>query len=76
MTREDCAWLFYNLMAAQTKSGQVYAQTLGYTLDASGHVDYSALITADTEGPFTVSGKISLPFSSSGVTVSGPISAR
>lgn len=69
MSREDCAWLFYNLMAAQTKSGQVYAQTLGYTLDATGHVDYSALISADTEGPFTVSGKISLPFSESGVTV-------
>ncbi len=69
MSREDCAWLFYNLMAAQTKSGQVYAQTLGYTLDATGHVDYASLVSAGTEGPFTVSGKISLPFSESGVTV-------
>lgn len=62
MSRQDCAWLFYNIMAAQTKSGQVYAQTLGYTLDATGHVDYSALVTSDTEGPFTASGAISLPF--------------
>lgn len=52
MSRSDCAYLFYNLMAAKTKEGQVYAQTLGYTLDATGHVDYAALVTANTSGPF------------------------
>lgn len=63
MSRMDCAWLFYNLMAAETKSGQIYGQTLGYTLDSTGHVDYGSLVTADTEGPFTASGGLTLPFS-------------
>ena len=72
MRRSDCASLFYNLMAAQTKSGQIYAQSLGYTLDATGHVDYAALVTAGTEGPFTLTaGAIAdqLPFGTGGITV-------
>ena len=69
MTRMDCAWLFYNLMATNTKEGQPYGQTLGYTLDSTGHVDYGALVTAETEGPFTVSGDVTLPFAKSTATV-------
>jgi len=56
MTRSDCAQLFYNLMAAQTKDGKVYASTLGYTVDSSGHVDYASLISAGTKGPYTLTG--------------------
>ena len=72
MTRSDCADLFYNLMAAKTKYGQIYAHTLGYTLDASGHVDYSSLVSANTKGPFTLtSGSIAdaLPFGTTAITV-------
>lgn len=69
MTRMDCAWLFYNLMATNTKEGQPYGQTLGYTLDSTGHVDYGSLVTAETEGPFTVQGEVSLPFNEAQATV-------
>ncbi len=72
MTRSDCAYLFYNLMSAQTKDGQIYARTLGYTLDDSGHVDYASLVSADTEGPFTLTGgsiAAGLPFGTDGITV-------
>ncbi|MCI8525283.1 MAG: S-layer homology domain-containing protein [Oscillospiraceae bacterium] len=72
MTRRDCAHLFYNLMAAQTKAGMVYAQSLGYQLDSTGHVDYASLVQSNTKGPFTLkSGGIadSLPFSAQGATV-------
>ncbi len=75
MTRRDCAWLFYNLMAAQTKDGQVYAQTLGYTLDSTGHVDYAGLVTSDTEGPFTVTGALQLPFAAETVYRNGALSS-
>lgn len=72
MTRSDCAHLFYNLMAAKTKDGQIYAQTLGYTLDGTGHVDYASLVSSGTSGPYTLaSGSIAsrLPFTTSGITV-------
>ena len=64
MTREDCMYLFYNLLTAQTKNGQVYGMTLGYTLNASGEVDYSALVRKNMKGPFvTENANLSLPFS-------------
>lgn len=69
MSRMDCAWLFYNLLATETKDGQIYGQTLGYTLDSTGHVDYGSLVTSETEGPFTVSGTVSLPFDRNSATV-------
>ena len=58
MTRNDCAQLFANLMSAKTKEGTVYAKTLGYELDASGGLDYSSLVSADTKGPFTLTGSV------------------
>lgn len=58
MTRSDCAHLFANLMSAKTKEGTVYAKTLGYDLDASGHLDYTSLVSADTKGPYTLTGSI------------------
>ncbi len=63
ITREDCMYLFYNLLTAQTKSGQVYGQTLGYTLNASGEIDYSALVKKNMKGPYvTENTSFSLPF--------------
>ncbi|MDL2274061.1 S-layer homology domain-containing protein [Oscillospiraceae bacterium OttesenSCG-928-G22] len=52
LTRRDCMLVFYNLMGAQTKEGKVYGQTLGYTVSASGEIDYAALILGDAKGPF------------------------
>lgn len=63
ITREDCMYLFYNLLTAQTKSGQVYGMTLGYTLNASGEIDYSALVSKNMKGPYvTENASLSLPF--------------
>lgn len=58
MTRKDCAHLFANLMSAKTKEGTVYAKTLGYEMDASGHLDFSSLISNGTKGPHTLTGSI------------------
>lgn len=72
MTRGDCAQLFYNLMAAKTKDGMIYAQTLGYALDATGHVDYASLVSSNTSGPFTLAGgsiEGGIPFNTNGITV-------
>ena len=63
LTRGDCMYIFYNLMTAQTKSGSVYATTLGYSLTASGELDYASLVSSDLKGPFTAtSGHLDLPF--------------
>ena len=34
-------YLFYNLLTAPTKNGQVYLTTLGHSLTASGEIDWS-----------------------------------
>lgn len=63
ITREDCMYIFYNLLSAKTKSGAVYGQTLGYTLNASGQIDYGALVQRNMKGPYvTEDGSLSLPF--------------
>lgn len=56
LTRRDCAQLFYNLLTCKTAQGQVYALTLGYTLDEDGQVDYLAAVKEDLEGPFLSGG--------------------
>ena len=35
LTRQDTMYLFYNLLTAPTKNGQVYLTTLGHSLTAS-----------------------------------------
>ncbi len=71
LTRKDCMYIFYNLMTATTKEGSTYATALGYSLTSSGELDYTALVTANLEGPYTVdSSGLSLPFTTtSNVTV-------
>ena len=70
ITREDCMYLFYNLLTADTKSGQVYGQTLGYSLNSAGEIDYSALVSKNMKGPYvTESSSLSLPFSGNNVEV-------
>lgn len=51
LSGRDCAYLFYNLMTAETASGQVYATTLGYKL-TNGDVDYTAATLDNVSGPF------------------------
>lgn len=64
LTRQDCMNLFCNLMTTDTKKGDTYATTLGYSLTASGDLDYSALVASNLKGPYTVdSSGLVLPFS-------------
>ena len=72
LTRGDCMYIFYNLMTAETKSGSVYATTLGYSLTASGELDYAGLVSSDLKGPFTAaSGRLDLPFTPVSYTKNG-----
>lgn len=69
LTRQDCVYLFYNLLVSDTSAGAVYGATLGYTV-TNGQVDYSTLVSNDTKGPYVADGgMISLPFSTDGATV-------
>ena len=72
LSRKDCMNLFYNLMNAKTKSGAVYAESLGYLLSPNEEIDYSALLKKELSGPYVVSGgnlDSILPFSSSEAAV-------
>lgn len=62
LTRRHCARLFYNLLKAKTSQGQVYANTLGYSLDSDGEVDYLAVAKEDLDGPFVWSAGTDLAF--------------
>lgn len=62
LTRGDCAQVFYNLLTAKTAQGQVYAVTLGYTLDADGEVDYLAVARDDWTGPVVWTAQSALDF--------------
>lgn len=67
----NCVNLFYNVLNATTKDGKVYAQTLGYTLDENGELDYLSIVNTGTEGPFIAQNNWTsiLPFTVTGATV-------
>ena len=75
LTGQDCVDLFYNLLTAKTGAGTVYGTTLGYTV-TNGQVDWSALVTAETKGPYVAeSASLSLPFTPSTVYCNGAVSS-
>ena len=75
MTRRDCAALFANLMTAKTSGGQIYAETLGYTV-TNGEVDYTALTLENLSGPYVAeSSSVSLPFQPTTVYRNGEVSS-
>ncbi|MGB4657998.1 MAG: S-layer homology domain-containing protein, partial [Mobilitalea sp.] len=53
---DNCVNLFYNTLKATTKDSKIYAETLGYTLDSNGEIDYLSLMNSDIEGPVIVDG--------------------
>ncbi len=68
LTREVAMHLFYNVMHTQTKSGQIYAQTLGHPM-LGEEIDYALLVQSVTDGPFVLeTGNVGslLPFVTSG----------
>ena len=75
LTRQDCVELFYNLLTAQTSAGAVYGVSLGYTI-TGGQLDYSALVAADTKGPYVAADTaLSLPFTPGTVYLNGAVSS-
>lgn len=71
MTRRDALWLFYNLMTAKAKNGQVYLTNLGHSLTSSGEIDRVALLNSVMEGPVVVENgwQESIPFDVTTATV-------
>ncbi|MDD3168484.1 MAG: hypothetical protein PHC91_03345, partial [Eubacteriales bacterium] len=73
MTKGDGANLLYNLMGTTMKDGsKTYAESLGYTLNDSGEVDYAGVISSNMNGPYTVrsgSWASELGMNASGLTV-------
>lgn len=65
LSYSNCVDLFYNVLNTTTKDGKVYAETLGYSLDAKGELDYLSVVNTKTEGPVVAGGNWanSLPFS-------------
>ncbi len=55
LTKGDAANLIYNMMGTTVKDGsKTYAETLGYSLNDSGQVDYADVISSNMIGPYTV----------------------
>ncbi len=61
LTLEDGAVLLYNALTANTKDGQVYATTLGFTVN-NGKVDTSSVLLSNLKGPFVAGASTTLPF--------------
>lgn len=53
-TYQDCVNFFYNLLHAKTASGEAYAQTLGYELNAKGKLDEEQIRKQTVKGPYIV----------------------
>lgn len=58
LSRQDCVYLFYNMLSANTKSGVKYLQMLGYTADTNGNVDINKVINENVDGPYVVTSTI------------------
>lgn len=69
MTRRNMMYLFYNLLNTETKDGQVYAETLGYSLNENDEIDYLSIVSDTMEGPYVVTGTLSEIVSTTDKTV-------
>ena len=66
MTLEDGAVLLYNALTATTAEGQVYASSLGFTVN-NGVVDVSSILLSNVKGPFVAGLGTQLPFAPTAV---------
>lgn len=71
VSRRDAMYLFYNLLTAPTKSGQVYCTTLGYPLTAGGELDRVSILNSAMDGPVICQSgwESAIPFSLDHATV-------
>lgn len=51
LTQADCITIFYNLLNAKQKSGEIYGKTLGYALNEDSVIDYNSVLKMKTKGP-------------------------
>lgn len=65
LTVKDCSYLFYNILTATSKNGNIYAVSLGYAVDSYGELDYLSLVSTSIKGPIIADEdwKTELPFS-------------
>ena len=73
LDRQNCAYLFYNLLSAKTNDGQTYATALGYTV-TNGQVNYTAVAMDHLSGPYVAEGGAELPSSVTAVYRNGELS--
>ena len=73
MDRQNCAYLFYNLLSAKTNDGQTYATALGYTV-TNGQVNYTTVAMDNLSGPYVAEGGAELPSSVTAVYRNGELS--
>ena len=66
MTLEDGAVLLYNALTATTAEGNVYASSLGFTVN-NGVVDVSSILLSNVKGPFVAGLDTQLPFAPTAV---------
>lgn len=52
LTKNDCETLFYNLLNAKQSTGEIYAKTLGYSLNGDGKIDYTTMLDKKLKGPY------------------------
>ncbi|MBQ4137611.1 MAG: S-layer homology domain-containing protein [Clostridia bacterium] len=63
--RKDAMFMLVNLLNAKTRGGQVYAQTLGYTLNVDGEIDINKALADELDGPYVYLGE-NMPFMGEG----------
>ncbi len=54
LTREECMILIYNALSSKTKQGTVYCETLGFSTNNEGKLDYTALLEDKLSSPILV----------------------
>ena len=54
LTRRECMYLMYNALCSKDKTGRIYCESLGYTTDENGRIDYLALVGGKMDGPVIV----------------------
>lgn len=72
LTRNECMYIFYNLMSAVDVNGSPYGTTLGYAMNPAGEIDYGELVKTDIEGPYVIKNTTLaaiLPFDASQATI-------
>ena len=69
MTKDGCLNLLYNALNTKTQSGVIYAQSLGFPINARGEIDTSKLAQSYTKGPYTISNSHKLPFETDANTI-------